>query len=233
MRMPMKAVPLTIAIDGYSSSGKSTLAKQLAKKLGYIFVDTGAMYRAVALYFFQNKVNLLNHVEVMDALAHIHISFKYLDAKNTTFLNGENVEELIRSVKVSGLVSQVAAISAVRKKMVSLQQAMDDGSGLVMDGRDIGTVVFPRADVKLFITADVKARAQRRFQELTSKGHEVSLSEIEENLRQRDKMDTERADSPLKMAVDAIAIDNTHLNIEQQFAKAWEIIQAVLKTRNS
>lgn len=209
--------PLTIAIDGFSSCGKSTLAKQIAKELGYIFVDSGAMYRAVTLYFLENSIKIEDPVEVQDALEHIEIRFENQDGINTTFLNGKNVEAEIRSLAVSSLVSEVAALPAVRKKLVALQRLMKGREGLVMDGRDIGTVVFPDADVKIFITADPIVRAQRRYNELLAKKQNADLHEVISNLAHRDKIDTERKDSPLRQADDAWLLDNTHLTISEQF----------------
>lgn len=216
---------MIIAIDGYSSCGKSTLAKQLAKALDYAFVDTGAMYRAVTLYFLENKVNISVSSEVIEALDKIQIHFENLNGENTTFLNHENVETKIRSIAVSNFVSEVAALTPVRKKMVDLQRTMSGSSGLVMDGRDIGTVVFPFADVKFFITADPLIRAQRRYNELTSKGQRITIAEIIENLKHRDHIDTTRQDSPLRQADDAILIDNSELTIEQQFELALNMIR--------
>ncbi len=216
---------MVIAIDGYSSCGKSTLAKQLAKTLGFVFVDTGAMYRAVTLYFLVQKVNITNIADIQSALDAIYIHFENINGENTTFLNDENVELKIRSIDVSQFVSEVSAISAVRTKLVDLQRKMANQTGLVMDGRDIGTVVFPNADVKLFITADPQIRAERRYREATSKGQNVSLQEIMDNLKHRDHIDTNRADSPLRQADDAILIDNSHLTIDQQFELALTIIQ--------
>ncbi len=216
---------MVIAIDGYSSCGKSTLAKQLAKRLGFVFVDTGAMYRAVTLYFLVHKVNITSIADIQSALDEIYIHFENINGENTTFLNDENVEAKIRSIDVSQFVSEVSAISTVRTKMVDLQRKMANQTGLVMDGRDIGTVVFPDADVKFFITADPQIRADRRYREATSKGQNVSLQEIMENLKHRDHIDTQRADSPLRQADDAILIDNSHLTIDQQFEWALTIIQ--------
>jgi len=216
--------PLIIAIDGFSSCGKSTLAKQIAKELHYVFVDSGAMYRAATLFFIENSININYPSEVQEALNHIKISFQNINGINTTFLNNKNVEDEIRSLKVSEKVSEVSAISAVRRHMVELQRKMKGKSGLVMDGRDIGTVVFPDADIKLFITADPIVRAQRRFIELVSKDQTVDLHEIISNLAHRDKFDTERVDSPLLKADDAVLIDNTHLSIEQQFDIAMNLI---------
>ena len=222
--------PLIIAIDGYSSCGKSTLAKQIAKELHYVFVDSGAMYRAVTLYFLENNIDMEDDRAVLEALDHVNVTFRNIDGNNTTFLNGRNVETDIRSLKVSQLVSEVSAISAVRKKMVALQRQMSGSQGLVMDGRDIGTVVFPDAHIKFFITADPIVRAQRRFNELLAKNQKSDLHEVISNLEHRDKIDTEREDSPLKKADDAILLDNTHFNIEQQFEVAMQYIRDVILT---
>ncbi len=219
---------LVIAIDGYSSCGKSTLARQIAKNLSYIFVDTGAMYRAVTLYFIENNIDLNDQAQVTLALDAINITFLPMDGINVTFLNGRNVEEEIRSLKVSGLVSEVAALSEVRKKLVSMQRKMAGKHGIVMDGRDIGTVVFPDADLKFFITADPLIRAQRRYNELISKNQTADLHEVISNLAHRDKIDTEREDSPLVRADDALLIDNTHLTIEEQFDFVMQKIVAKL-----
>jgi len=224
---------LVIAVDGYSSCGKSTLAKQLARRLGYVFVDTGAMYRAVTLHFLRNKVDLSSEEAVSAALSDLHVTFEVREGKNFTLLNAVNVEDEIRSIYVSGMVSQVAAIPAVRRKLVALQQALDNGQGLVMDGRDIGTVVFPHADLKFFITADPAVRAKRRYKELVEAGQEIDLKDIEENIRLRDKIDTEREDSPLRCADDAISIDNSHLTIEQQFEIVWDIVLAAIAVRQA
>lgn len=218
---------ITIAIDGFSSCGKSTLAKALAKKLDYAFIDTGAMYRATTLYFLRKKIDVNDEKQVKTALENILITFQSLGGKNTTFLNGENVEDEIRGAEVSNHVSQVAAISPVRRKMVDLQRQMGKNKGVVMDGRDIGTVVFPDAELKLFITADTKIRTQRRFDELKNKGKDVNFEDIQNNLLERDRIDSTRADSPLKKADDAIEIDNTHLTREQQLNLAMEWVKKV------
>ena len=217
-----------IAIDGYSSCGKSTLAKQLAKYLHYIFIDTGAMYRAVTLYFIQHKTNISDLLQVNQALDEINITFQNIDGYNTTFLNGKNVESDIRSLDVSGKVSEVSAISQVRKKLVALQRKMSEAENVVMDGRDIGTVVFPAATVKFFITADPIVRAQRRYNEMLSKNQHADLHEVISNLQHRDNIDTTRFDSPLKMAEDAFLLDNTDLTIDEQFEKALDIISEKL-----
>lgn len=217
--------PFIIAIDGFSSCGKSTLAKQIAKVLDYIFVDTGAMYRATALFFIRSKVNLNDVSQINDALEAMTISFKNIDGNNVTFLNGENVESEIRSLEVSGMVSEVAAIPAVRRKMVALQRNMTDADGVVMDGRDIGTVVFPDADVKFFVTADPLIRAQRRYNEMVAKEEHPDIQEIISNLAHRDHIDSTRDDSPLRQAEDAILIDNTTLTKDEQFELALSFIR--------
>lgn len=217
--------PFIIAIDGFSSCGKSTLAKQIAKELDYIFVDTGAMYRATALFFIRSEVNLNDVSQINDALEAMTISFKNIDGNNVTFLNGENVESEIRSLEVSGMVSEIAAIPAVRRKMVALQRNMTDADGVVMDGRDIGTVVFPDADVKLFVTADPLIRAQRRYNEMVAKEEYLDIQEIISNLAHRDHIDSTRDDSPLRQAEDAILLDNTTLTKDEQFELALSFIR--------
>lgn len=217
--------PFIIAIDGFSSCGKSTLAKQIAKELDYIFVDTGAMYRATALFFIRSEVNLNDVSQINDALEAMTISFKNIDGNNVTFLNGENVESEIRSLEVSGMVSEVAAIPAVRRKMVALQRNMTDADGVVMDGRDIGTVVFPDADVKFFVTADPLIRAQRRYNEMVAKEEHSDIQEIMSNLAHRDHIDSTRDDSPLRQAEDAILLDNTTLTKDEQFELALSFIR--------
>jgi len=208
---------IVIAIDGHSSCGKSTLAKDLAAKIGYGYVDSGAMYRAVTYYFLQHYIDIENMEAVQEALDKINIRFKCLEnGKNTTFLNDENVEEAIRGMNVSAMVSQVAAIHSVRKKLVEEQRKMGADKGIVMDGRDIGTVVFPSAELKIFLTAAESVRAERRFQELSAKGIEISKEEIIENLKTRDHIDSTRADSPLRKADDAVLLDNTELTREEQ-----------------
>ena len=214
-----------IAIDGHSSCGKSTAAKVLAKSLGFVYVDTGAMYRAVTLYFLKNDIELTNETAVCKALSEISISFKALGGVNTTFLNGENVEAAIRTMEVSKSVSPVAALSSVRKKLVEQQQEMGQYGGLVMDGRDIGTVVFPMAEVKFFMTADASTRAQRRYDELVGRGDTaVDFDAVLKNVLERDKIDSTRKDSPLRMAEDGILIDNSSLNLEETL----ELIQMKL-----
>jgi|SRR5690554_446866 len=220
---------ITIAIDGFSSTGKSTIAKQLAKYLGYIYVDTGAMYRAVAYFAMrqgmidQDRFDVENLIWNLDK---IKISFKYNPdlGYSETYLNDENVEKQIRTIKVSQFVSKVAEISEVRAKLVEQQQQMGKDKGIVMDGRDIGTVVFPEAELKLFITSDANVRAKRRFDELLAKGDEVTFDEVFQNVTQRDYIDTHREDSPLTKADDAIEIDNSYLTREQQFDKIVALV---------
>lgn len=211
---------IVIAIDGFSSCGKSTLAKQLAKSLGYGYIDTGAMYRAVTLYFLQNDINLEDKEAISTALKNIHIEFKATEKGNTTFLNGRNVEADIRSMYVSNHVSPVAAISSVRRFLVKQQQILGEKKGIVMDGRDIGTVVFPNAELKIFVTAAPEERARRRFLEMQEKGMDADLGAISANLKERDHIDSTREDSPLKQAEDAVVIDNTHLTRDEQLQQA-------------
>ena len=219
--------PLTIAIDGHSSTGKSTLAKELAKALGYIYVDSGAMYRAVALYAMRNHWVSASagcqEAKINNSLDEVRISFE-LDSNgvNATHLNGERVEEEIRTMEVSNVVSHVAKLVPVRRHLVALQQAMGRNGGVVMDGRDIGTVVFPEAELKIFMTASDQVRAQRRQQELAAKGQIFSAAEVLENLQSRDKADMERSDSPLVAAADARTLDNSNLSRETQFELVLE-----------
>lgn len=216
-------MPIIIAIDGFSSCGKSTLAKALAKKLDYLYGDSGAMYRAVTLYFLENLVNYHEPAEVEAALTHIQIHFERLNGENTTFLNGQNVEKEIRSMRVSEHVSPVSAIPAVRRAMVRQQQRMGEQRGIVMDGRDIGTVVFPDAELKLFLTADPDVRTSRRHLELVGKGIDADWDNIRHNLLERDHIDSTRSDSPLRQAEDALVIDNTLLSETEQLERALEI----------
>lgn len=211
---------IIIAIDGYSSCGKSTLAKALAGSLGYRYIDTGAMYRALALFLIRSQIDIHHPSLVEEVLPHISIDFRYHALKQTqeTLLNGENVEEEIRiNPRVASVVSDVSALSEVRRYLVAMQQAMGQQKGIVMDGRDIGTVVFPHAEIKLFITADPIIRAQRRLEELKAKGQDTTLEEVLANIRKRDHIDTTRSDSPLRKAADAIELDNTNLSRDQQF----------------
>ena len=211
---------ITIAIDGYSACGKSTLAKDLAKKLSFIFIDSGAMYRGVALYCLQNNLfdadSNPKQVEIIQALKNITLSFQLINDNNCLLLNGKNVEELIRGTEVAAVVSKVATIKEVRIKLVMEQQKMGENGGIVMEGRDIGSVVFPKAELKLFITASQEIRAQRRFLELKSKGIEAKINEISSNLAERDLMDSSRKESPLIQVADAIVLDNSKLTREEQ-----------------
>ena len=220
--------PITIAIDGYSSCGKSTLAKALANRLNFAFVDTGAMYRAVCLYFLRSKLDWkkLSTSEIEAVLDKIAITFEYNSLKNSsdTFLNGENVEEEIRGKEVSQAVSELSQLKAIRSRMVGLQQKVENRSGLIMDGRDIGTKVFPNAELKLFMTADPAIRVQGRFNELKRSGKQVSLEEVAENLKSRDYNDTHREENPLRKAADAIEIDNSYLNQEEQLQLVLRIL---------
>jgi cytidylate kinase len=210
---------IIIAIDGFSSCGKSTLAKALATKLEYVFIDTGAMYRAIALYFKRNDIDLANENAVDKALAQIKLHFEFNPAtlKSDMYLNGENVELLIREMSVSNMVSEVAAIAAVRDFAVAQQQAMGAQKGIVMDGRDIGTVVFPNAALKIFVTADPAIRAERRFLELKAVNPEITMEEVAENLQHRDLIDSTREHSPLRQAEDAVVLDNSNISREEQF----------------
>lgn len=222
---------IIIAIDGHSSTGKSTVAKSLASTLGYIYVDTGAMYRAVALYAIKNKLVNNGVVDVNSLVASlnlIHISFQFNKALGyaEVILNEENVESQIRGLEVSSLVSKVAAIPQVRKKLVKLQQKLGEAKGVVMDGRDIGTVVFPNAELKLFMTASADVRAKRRYEELLSKGDIVSYEDIYNNVVERDHLDTNRADSPLIIAKDAVTIDNSTMTRDEQFQMILELVKS-------
>ena len=212
----------TIAIDGHSSTGKSTLAKELAACLGYIYVDSGAMYRAVALealrHGWVSKELGIQEENIINALENLKITFSVnSQGQSITMLNNENVEDAIRTMEVSNVVSQVSKLIPVRRRLVALQQKMGDKGGVVMDGRDIGTVVFPKADLKIFMTASDQVRALRRKAELDSKGQDYSLNEVLENLKSRDKSDMERADSPLIAASDARILDNSEINRKEQF----------------
>ncbi|MBO9584533.1 MAG: (d)CMP kinase [Flavobacterium sp.] len=226
---------ITIAIDGFSSTGKSTLAKQLAKELEYVYVDTGAMYRAVAYFAMQHNLigtDFFKKEALIEALSDIKLEFRFNSDLGFAemYLNGENVEKQIRTIEVSNFVSKVAAVSEVRAKLVEQQQEMGTNKAIVMDGRDIGTVVFPNAELKIFMTASAETRAQRRFDELQQKGDNVSYEEVLKNVMERDYMDTHREDSPLVIADDAIEIDNSYLNKEEQFAAVLELVNDVVKT---
>lgn len=213
---------ITIAIDGFSSTGKSTVARQLAAYLGYVYVDSGAMYRAVTLYALQQNLlgkDFLNKEEVIAQLPKINLHFEWNSTSKTAdiYLNNENVETQIRSMDVSNGVSKIAEIPEVRKKLVQIQQTLGKNKGVVMDGRDIGTVVFPDAELKVFMTADAKERAMRRYKEFAEQGKNISFESVYKNVTERDTIDTTRKDSPLIKALDAIEVDNTHTNIEDQF----------------
>lgn len=218
---------ITIAIDGFSSCGKSTMAKDLAKEIGYIYIDSGAMYRAVTLYCLENSLfnsdGSVNSEELKKHINDISVSFCLNEEtlKPETFLNGVNVESKIRTMEVSSRVSLVAALGFVREALVKLQQEMGKSKGIVMDGRDIGTVVFPDAELKIFVTASAEIRAKRRYDELMAKGQEVSFDEILKNVEERDRIDQTRAVSPLRKADDAIVLDNSNMTVEEQ--KAWLI----------
>lgn len=210
--------PIIITIDGYCSCGKSTLARDLAKSLGYKYVDTGAMYRAVTLYFIRNEVVKEDLTAVEKALNEISIDFSYAPStgEQLTYLNGECVEDPIRSFEVTSKVSEVSAIKAVRNKLVEQQQEFGKEKGIVMDGRDIGTVVFPNADLKFFLTASQSERIKRRYEELKEAGRIVTIREVRQNLEERDHLDATRTESPLCQAEDAIVLDNTHLTTSEQ-----------------
>lgn len=221
---------IIIAIDGFSSTGKSTLAKQLARKLKYTYVDTGAMYRAVTLYALQNdwredKEKLLKQLDEIDMKFRFNEELGYAEV----YLNGKNVEDKIRRMEVSQSVSKIASIPEVRSVLVQQQRKIGEGKGVVMDGRDIGSVVFPDAELKIFMTASAKTRAERRYKELIGKDEEVSFEEVLHNIEERDNLDTSRKDSPLVKAEDAVEIDNSHLSLEGQFNKALDLVKAKLK----
>lgn len=224
------AKKIIITIDGWSSCGKSTLAKQLAKSLGYVYIDSGAMYRAITLYFLRNHTDWTDETEVATALENIHLHFEYnsTSAQSEMFLNDENVEYVIRDLVVAEKVSDVAAIAAVRKCAVDQQQKMGSKKGIVMDGRDIGTTVFPDAELKIFMTADIAIRVQRRFKEMFQKNPNVSIEEVKKNLEMRDYIDSNREVSPLRMATDAILLDNTQISMEEQLDFALKLVAKAL-----
>ena len=218
---------IIITVDGWSSTGKSTLAKQLAKALGYIYVDSGAMYRAITLYFLRNHVDWTDKKEVIKALKEINIEFHNNAGMESSemYLNGENVEYVIRDLVVAEKVSEIAAIKEVREFAVAQQKKMGKQKGIIMDGRDIGTVVFPRAELKIFMTADSSVRVERRFKELFEKNPNVTIEEVKSNLEMRDYIDSHREISPLKKAKDSMLLDNTNLTQKEQFQKAMEWVQ--------
>ena len=221
---------IIIAIDGWSSCGKSTLAKELAKELGYLYVDSGAMYRAITLYFLRNHVDWTDKNEVKNALSEISLEFIYNEKSQQSemHLNGENVEYVIRDLVVAEKVSDVAAIKEVRKFAVEQQQLMGKKKGVIMDGRDIGTVVFPKAELKIFLTADNAVRVERRFKELFEKNPNITIEEIKANLEMRDYIDSNREESPLRKAEDAILVDNTNLTAKETIQKVAKLAKQVI-----
>lgn len=216
---------IIIAIDGYSGCGKSTTAKAVAKVLQYTYLDSGAMYRAVTLYFLRNNTDLANSEEIINNLKDIKITFHFNEAKGIQeiFMNGENIEAEIRGMNITSHVSEVSTVANVRTAMVAIQQRMGIDKGLVMDGRDIGTVVFPKAELKIFMTADTTIRAERRQKELLERGERISLDIVKENLESRDAIDSGRAVSPLKKALDAIEIDTSYLEFKDQVSKIIQL----------
>lgn len=225
---------ITIAIDGFSSTGKSTLAKSLAKSLSYVYIDTGAMYRAVTLYAMRKGFITEGHFDkeaLIESLPSIELHFEYNAVRGfaEVYLNQSNVEDVIRTLEVSRFVSQIAEVPEVRRKLVEQQQNLGKSKGVVMDGRDIGTVVFPDAELKIFMTASPEIRAQRRFDELVEKDASIKYEDVFKNVVDRDKIDTTRADSPLVMAVDAVEVDNSNLSREEQFDLILELAQNKIK----
>ncbi|WP_341215417.1 (d)CMP kinase [uncultured Wocania sp.] len=221
---------ITIAIDGFSSTGKSTVAKQIAKHLGYVYVDSGAMYRAITFYAMQNGLisdDDFNKEALIYQLPKINISFKFNENLGfaEVYLNEENIEKQIRTLEVSSFVSKVATVSEVREQLVKQQQKMGEDKGVVMDGRDIGTVVFPKAELKIFMTASAETRAQRRYEELIGRGDDVDYNAVLKNVQERDYIDSNRKDSPLVKADDAIEIDNSNLSLQEQFDKVLQLVK--------
>ena len=214
-----------IAIDGFSSCGKSTVAKALAKELNFVFIDSGAMYRAVTLYVQQNNIDINDENAISTALENIHIDFVPNPEKSQILLNGVDVSDAIRTMEVSEYVSEVSAVKAVRTAMVNQQQALGKKRNIVMDGRDIGTTVFPNADLKIFMTASPQVRAERRFAELSAKGEQLTMEEVKENLAHRDHIDSTREESPLRQAEDAIVLDNSELNQVEQLGFVIQLVQ--------
>lgn len=228
MRPPKQ--PIIIALDGYSSCGKSTFAKAIAKELGYLFIDSGAMYRAVTLFAMENgfiKDHQLDTAKLKQSMPAVQVDFKFNPAssRHETHLNGRNVEEQIRSMEVSENVSEVSKIKEVRSRLVTLQQKIGESKGIVMDGRDIGTVVFPNAEIKIFMTARPEVRAQRRYKELQEKGQSITLEEVSQNLTQRDYIDENRENSPLRKADDALVLDNSNMTPQQQMIWFEDILK--------
>ncbi len=225
------AKKIIIAIDGWSSCGKSTLAKELAKELGYLYVDSGAMYRAITLYFLRNHVDWTDKAEVKKALKEISLEFVFNEKSQQTemHLNEENVEYVIRDLVVAEKVSDIAAIKEVRRFAVEQQQLMGKKNGLIMDGRDIGTVVFPKAELKIFLTADNAVRVERRFKELFEKNPNITIEEIKTNLEMRDYIDSNREESPLRQADDAILLDNTNLTAKETIQKVLQMVKKIIR----
>ncbi|OQD42655.1 cytidylate kinase [Croceivirga radicis] len=224
---------ITIAIDGFSSTGKSTVAKKLAKALGYIYVDTGAMYRAVTLFALENgffKEDVLDKSALIKSLVTIQLQFKFNEEtqQSDIHLNGKNVEKEIRTLRVSNKVSPVATVPEVREKLVAMQQRMGKDKGVVMDGRDIGTVVFPEAELKLFMTASPEKRASRRYKELLDRGDKVTYEEVLKNVQERDRIDSTRETSPLRQAVDAVPFDNSDMGLEEQFERIHQFALRII-----
>lgn len=223
----MSASKIIIAIDGYSSCGKSTLARELAARLGYNYIDSGAMYRAITLYFLRYNISIQDHVQILDALADIHLSFTFNEAsgKSEICLNEENIEHQIRDMLVADKVSEVAAIKEVRSFAVAQQKRMGKKRGIVMDGRDIGTVVFPDAELKIFMTAAPEIRVTRRFKELYPTNPNITLDEVRHNLELRDYIDSNREESPLRQVNDAIVLDNSNLTHEEQLQQVLDMVK--------
>ncbi|NNF82743.1 MAG: (d)CMP kinase [Flavobacteriaceae bacterium] len=225
---------ITIAIDGHSSTGKSTIAKMVARALGYVYVDSGAMYRAVTLYAMEQGLigySAFHKDELIEDLDNIKIDFEFneLSGQTEIRLNGKNVEGAIRSMEVSNFVSPVATVPEVRRRLVRIQHKLGENKGIVMDGRDIGTVVFPNAELKIYMTASAEVRAKRRFDELKDKGHRVVFEEVLRNVIERDHIDSTRADSPLTKAEDAIEFDNTDISIEEQYTKVMRLVRMTIE----
>jgi cytidylate kinase len=227
---------ISIAIDGHSSTGKSTLARQLAKSLGYVYIDSGAMYRAVTLFALRNGLmnDSLDRDGLVSRLGELELGFRFNEenGRSEIQLNGENVEKEIRTIEVSGHVSEVAAVPEVREKLVRLQREMGADRGVVMDGRDIGTVVLPDAELKLFMTAAPEIRAARRYKELLGRGEEVSYQEVLSNVRHRDHLDSNREVSPLKQAADAILFDNSDMGLSEQYERVLSLAKRVVENKN-
>ena len=218
---------IIIAIDGWSSCGKSTLAKQLAKELEYVYIDSGAMYRAITLYFLRNHIDWTNEEEVAEALNNINLEFQpnFTARQSEIYLNGENVEYVIRDLLVAEKVSEVSSIQKIREFAVGEQRTMGAGKGIVMDGRDIGTTVFPDAELKIFMTADIAVRVERRFKEMFEKNPNIVLDDVKHNLEMRDYIDSNREVSPLKKAEDAVVLDNTNIDMIQQLKIALNLVK--------